>query len=87
MSQINETKPSYTIPLMSTLIIHFHLCLFLESDFFLSHFPTVIVIQLLFPVCAICIVHLTLIYYLVKKIELTRLSVLVINYSTVQSPS
>jgi len=82
-SQINETKPSYTIPLMPILIIQFHLCLFLEIDFFPSHFPTVIFIQLLLPMRATCLVHLTLtlliLNYLVKKIELMRLSVLVIR--------
>jgi hypothetical protein len=83
MSQINETTPSHAIPFIPTLLVHFHLCLFLESDLFPSHFPTVIFIQLLFPMRDISVVlHLTLTLsdnYKLKKIELIRLSVLVIR--------
>ena len=79
MSQMNETTPSHTIPLISILIIHFHLCLSLESDFFPSHF------QLSFPMRDICLVHLTLTFsdsfklHSKKNAELRRLLVLVIR--------
>jgi len=72
MSQINETTPFHTIPFIPILIIHFHLCLFLESDFFPSHFLAVIFNKLLFPISDIRYVHLTLLIilkYLVKNLN------------------